>query len=187
MKKINNIDIYQERYLAHQQRKKQMLEPNYKETHKPNSKRPHFFDVIGNRRSTRIFDSEPLDDELINELLVNSILAPSSCDRHGICIKVYKDRVEKSLLSGKLVGGVGWVQRASHVLLLIADMRAYKSPNERDFMPYLDAGVLAEHLMLFAEACNIASCFVNPNLNEPLVLEDYELFCGAIALGNYKK
>ena len=176
------MDVYQDRYLAHQKRKKEMLTPAYKERHIKQKKNPKFNDVLNGRQSTRVFGEGNIP---LLGILSSAELAPSSCDRHGVSYRVIDGRREKALLGGKLVGGVGWIHRADCIILLIADMTAYKSPNERDFMPYLDAGVLAQTIMLQAESENIASCFVNPNLNESLNLEDHELFCGAIALGNY--
>jgi nitroreductase len=179
-------DIYQLRYLNHQAKKKAMLESAYKEKHIRQKKNPKFWDVIEHRQSTRIFSGERVNEKDLEKLRNSCGLVPSSCNRFGVSVVEISDRKNKSLLSGKLVGGVGWVHRAEIIALLIADMNAYKSPNERDFMPYLDAGVLAEHIMLTAESLNIASCFINPNLNEPLQLQDNERFCGAVALGRYK-
>jgi len=177
------MDKYQERYLKHQARKKEMLTPAYKEEHNKQKKNPKFNDVLSGRQSTRVFGEGEVP---LLGIISSAELAPSSCDRKGVFTKVIDSRKDKALLGGLLVGGVGWIHRADCIVLLLADMTAYKSPNERDFMPYLDAGVLAQTIMLQAEALNIASCFVNPNLNAPLDLKENELFCGAIALGNYK-
>jgi nitroreductase len=178
-------DIYQERYLAHQNRKKEMLTPNFKGKHKKHVGSPKFFDVIKARKSVRVFSGEPIPIPTLATLKTMAQFAPSSCDRHGVTTKFVESRQTKSILSGLLVGGVGWIHRADVIILLIGDKNAYKSPNEREFMHYLDAGVLAQHIMLVAEALNVATCFVNPNVNAGISLEDNEIFCGAIALGNH--
>jgi len=182
------MDKYQERYLKHQARKKKMLSPSFKPKHKDH-RNPKFWDVIKNRKSTRVFG----DKDIKIDKLINSIkYIPSSCDRKPLHFYLEDGANNKALLGGLLVGGVGWIHRAKYIMLLFVDMKAYKSPAEKDFMPYLDAGVAVEHLYLTAEALNIAVCYVNPNIRE----ENKEIFnkrfnkegllyVGAMILGSY--
>ena len=72
-------------------------------------------------------------------------------------------------------------------------MNAYKSPAEKDFMPYLDAGVVIQQVYLTAEADNIACCYINPNIREEhkeffnkIFNQEQRLYCGALALGSYE-
>ena len=184
------MDKYQERYLKHQARKKKMLSPSFKPKHKDHCIDPKFWDVIRRRKSIRVFGSEDID---IDGLTSAFGYMPSSCDRKPLHYKLIEGADDKALLGGLLVGGVGWVHRSKYIMLLFADMEAYKSPAEKDFMPYLDAGVAVEHLYLTAEALNIAVCYVNPNIRE----ENKEIFnkrfnkqkllyVGAMILGSYK-
>jgi len=188
-------DVYQERYLNHQQRKANILMNSYgtKNFRKyTNVEREIFFEMLNTRCSQRGFNKEDID---LKTLLWAIDKSPSSCDRKGVGIRVIGERDDKDLLSGLLVGGVGWVNRAHTILLLVADMEAYKSPAERDFMPYLDAGVMVQTGYLACEAMNIGCCFVNPNVreeNQELFRErfgfgDSEVFCGALAIGAYDK
>jgi len=96
------------------------------------------------------------------------------------------------MLERLLVGGSDWLFNASIILLLFADMRAYKSPAEIDFMPWLDAGFVAENVYLAAEALGLGCCYVNPNIREQNIASFNETFnplgfrfCGALALGHY--
>jgi nitroreductase len=82
----------------------------------------------------------------------------------GVQIRQVTKQEEKDLLSGLLVGGAGWINRAKVILLLVADMVCYKNPVEKDYMPFLDAGVLAQTAYLSCEALNLGCCFVNPNV-----------------------
>lgn len=191
----NENDIYQERYLAHQERKKQILASTFgTQDFKVYTKREKeaFFEVLKNRSSQRAFNREEIDLETIMWAIDQS---PSSCDRKGVGVVPIQERDKKDLLSGLLVGGVGWVNRAHTVLLLVANMDAYKSPAEKDFMPYLDAGVVIQTTYLACEAMNYGCCFVNPNVRpenqeffrERFELGENELFCGALAIGKYDK
>jgi len=185
-------DIYQERYLAHQEKKKEQLaysigEPFTKHTR---SDLNTLNRLLKSRRSQRVFTSEEVTNEELLEILEASTIAPSSCNRHGIRIKVVTDRDNKALLSGILVGGVGWIQRASAIILFLADTEAYKSPSEKRFMPYCDVGFTAMSMWLKAEALDIGCAYINPNIREEHKEIFYTafpqgLFVGALAIGKY--
>lgn len=187
-------DCYQKRYLEHQARKAKLLYASQYgdiEWRKYNSKEQKlFFDILESRTSQRIFNGENID---IAPILKAIDLAPSSCGRKGISIKIIEDRDNKDLLSGLLVGGTGWVNRADKILLFTADMDCYKNPAERDFMPYLDTGVLIQTIYLACEAMNYGCCFCNPhvrnkNINffkERFGITDKLLFCGCMSIGKF--
>ena len=186
-------DIFQTRYLAHQERKKEILTNNFgnkKWKIYTKEEQEAFLEVLEGRCSQRAFNREEID---LSPILNALELAPSSCNRHGILTATVTERDEKDLLSGLLVGGIGWINRAKAILLLKADMDCYKSPAERDNMPYLDAGVVIQTVYLTAEVMNIGCCYVNPNIRdenkeffyERFGIEENEVFCGALALGSF--
>jgi nitroreductase len=186
------MDNFQRRYLNHQKRKAESLTSSYGKKVKPFSDRylNILFKILERRSSQRVFTNEPID---IKPILRAIKTTPSSCNRRGVYAKIVSERDDKDLLSGLLVGGTGWIYRGQFILLLVADMTAYKNPDERDSMPYLDAGVIAQTVYLTAEAMNIGCCFVNPNIREKnreffkkRFLKENEKFCGALVLGNYK-
>lgn len=164
------MDIYQKRYLAHQKRK--------------------FAFLRDNRRSRRVFTKKKLTEAEIEYIVYAMRKAPSSCNRKAIQYKTIKESSEIKDIEQYLVGGRTWVDKADTIILLGADMKAYKSPNEVEFMPYLDAGVVVGQAYMAAEAIGVGMCFVNPNVldgfNEKYNKKNYK-FCGAIALGNYNK
>jgi nitroreductase len=153
---------YQSRYLAHQKRKKESLQGKYEKEKSYSAKEVKIVkEVFKNRNSSRVFNGEGVDLKEILEMVETS---PSSCDRKGVSYKVIEERADKDLLSGLLVGGVGWVNRADKIILLYSDMEAYKSPAEKDFMPYLDAGVMIQSFYLACEVLGVKVCYVNPNI-----------------------
>lgn len=188
----NLSDKFQDRYLAHQKRKGEILKSVYgTKDFKKYSQAEHetFVEILRTRRSQRAFNREPVD---ITKILELADLRPSSCDRRGIQIKVIEDRDSKDLLGGLLVGGAGWVHRADKVLLFLAWADAYKSPAEREWMRYIDAGVLAQTLYLICESLNVGCTYINPNIREKnqeffynrFIEEGYQ-YVGAMAVGNY--
>jgi len=188
-------DIYQQRYLEHQKRKTLSLSSDFgiSKFRKYNKKEQKlFFEILKNRNSQRVFNDKLID---ISPILEAIKTAPSSCNRRAIIYSIITDKDSKELLSKLLVGGVRWIHKANTIILLAADMIAYKSPNEKDFMPYLDAGVIIQTIYLTCEAMNYGCCYVNPNIRKEnkkffkkmFSVKDNWLFCGAIAIGKYDK
>jgi nitroreductase len=160
---------YQERYLAHQIKKKETLTK-----------------LIKARHSTRVFSDEVIDVKMLEEIIDSLSMCPSSCDRHGVYTRLYYNRDDKEILAGLLVGGVGWLHRVGVIVLLFGDPEAYRE--NLPYMPYLDAGVMIYHLYLMAEAYGLKVCCVNPNVREANMgffrsRFGGDVFCGAVALG----
>jgi nitroreductase len=167
----DRVDKYQERYLAHQGRKREVLR-----------------DLLESRHSARVFSDAEVPAEALADVYHAALRAPSSCDRKGVGIYEVTDRDSKALLGGVLVGGVGWIHRAPVIILFMADQTAYKAGNEIEYMPYLDAGCMVSQMYLAATATGLKVCFVNPQIREHNKTHFSDmfgdgLFCGAMALG----
>ena len=189
-------DPYQPRYTKHQKRKKQSLMSDFGVPYKKhtNNDLKSIIKIMTARRSQRIFTSEEISEKELYTIKAMMQEVPSSCDRRGVNMFTYEKRDDKDLLSGLLVGGTGWMHRGQVIILLFADMVAYKNPAERHNMPYFDAGVMIQQGYLIAEALNIGCCFVNPNIrvtNKKFFDERFNqvghLFCGALVFGKYDK
>jgi nitroreductase len=187
------MDEYQRRYLDHQEKKAKSLMGDRGILHKPYTKKETelFFKILKNRISQRVFSSEEISKHELDQIETAIRTAPSSCNRKGVFTRTITRREDKEVLSGLLVGGVGWAYRGQAILLLIADMRAYKNPTEQSFMPYLDAGVIIQTTYLTCEALSLGCCYINPNIrdenerffNSRFNIDDNLLFCGALVLG----
>lgn len=179
------MDEFQERYLKHQENKKQTIENNTKIKKQDYNliEKMSVVKVIENRKSRRIFTNKQIDSSYLTKALE---MSPSSCNRKAI----YLLRVEPKEIEKYLVGGKGWIDNSAEVWLLFGNKEAYKSPNEKGFMPYLDAGFVGQNIYLLSEIYEVGCCFVNPNVREENK-EDFnkiynkheDYFCGAIALG----
>lgn len=167
----------QERYLAHQQ----------------SGKKRELVAIMKERHSNRRFSDQPVDPEVTRALIDATKHCPSSCDRHGVRIRVTTERDEKDLLGGLLVGGVGWCHRAPVILMMFANPAVYKADGGREveYNAHLDAGVMLQQMSLLATDMGIHCAFVNPNIRE----ENREffssrfapwtdaVFCGAFCFG----
>ena len=165
------MDTYQKKYLQHQKSKKESL-----------------MKAIKYRHADRVFIDKPVEENIIGNIIDSAAYAPSSCNRKGVSLNFIKFRDNKALLGGLLVGGVGWVHRADTIILLVADKNCYKE--NLDYMPYLDAGFMAQNIWLTCTSLGVGCCFVNPNIREEnqfilykRFIKEHELLCGALALG----
>lgn len=185
------MDAHQQRYLAHQQKKRDELNgmiPVQTRQYSENEKNT-MLAVISNRKSSRTFNA-PISSTDMLALIDSGTKAPSSCNRKAVFTRLVKDADDIKLLSDLLVGGIGWVEKASDVILLLANMSAYKAPGELLYMPYLDAGFMAQNIYLTAEVLGVSACFVNPNIRDENLqkfndnfVPDGHMFCGAMAVG----
>lgn len=164
-------DVYQQRYAAHQARKREVLRR-----------------LLEERHSERVFGEREVTEDDLASVMEAMVSAPSSCGRHAMVVTTVRGRDGLALLGGLLVGGVGWIHRAPVVLLFHADPLAYKAGNEVEWMPYLDAGVMVGMMQLAATSTGLVSCFVNPNIRERNRAHFEATFgsgvyCGALAVG----
>lgn len=171
-------DFYQERYLSHQKRKGEAI------------KKDPVPSQLLKRRSVRVYTNQEIEDNKLTEIIDATMKCPSSCNRHAIQVISIRG-VKKAKIDGLLVGGKNWIGKANTILLFYADMRAYKSPNEVGFMPWLDAGVALMAAHSRATEMGIGSCIVNPNIRaedkvdfyKEFPSQEYLLFVGALPLG----
>ena len=140
---------------------------------------------MSKRESIRYLE-KGIPEEFYTELEQVISFAPSSCDRKGVEIEWVTDRKQKEILSGMMVGGLGWMHRADRLGLLWARKLAYKSPNDLPNM-YLDAGILANQVYLYATANKVGCCFVNPNCNDidyvRKMFNTQDILCGTLVIG----
>jgi len=188
------MDIYQKRYLNHQKRKADFIKNGYGDdlTYYDSRIRFHLFNILDNRRSQRVFNDEPITEDMFIKLIAAMEMAPSSCDRRGVKGRFVKNRNEIEDISKRLVGGRGWADKAKAMILLYADMRAYKSPVEKDYMPYLDTGFMGQNIYLVCETHTLGCCFINPNVKDKKTfdaryLTKHQRLMGVMALGYYDR
>jgi len=171
------MDKFQKVYLEHQARKKNALLRKKlvpKNKYSMNDRRI-LREIITNRKSVRIFKRK-IDDKEIAQIIKVAKLAPSSCNRHGVEIRIAPKKLTKLL-----VGGKGWCNKGT-VLAFYAHMKCYKSPYEKEFMPYLDTGFMAQNIYLYCETKKLGCCFINPNTHNKYKLKN-KLLTGAITIG----
>ncbi|MFH1755682.1 MAG: nitroreductase family protein [Candidatus Latescibacterota bacterium] len=88
-------------------------------------------DLMRQRRSRRLFTPEPLTREEKIALAEAASSAPSTCNRQTLQFLF----VEKVLLASTTAGGREFFADAGCILLVLADARHYRYPEDR-FNPY---------------------------------------------------
>jgi nitroreductase len=168
------VDKFQKNYLRHQEYKKLTLTGKIKEPKLigyTREEKKAVIKVIKKRRSRRIYNR----GVNISSILKIAGYAPSSCARRGVEAKklpIY--------MMNALIGAREWHKKGS-VIGLYANPVAYKSEWEKEYMPYLDAGVMAQTILIYCEVKGYKACFINPNTHGKY--KGKKIFCGAIAIG----
>ena len=169
-------DDYQRRYEEHRKRKAETIAMEPKPLTQRNPQ----------RRSIRVFENKPIPKEALDWILESARYAPQSCNRQALTLKV----AEGTKVGNLVAGGEGWLGATPLVVLLFADLAAYKSPIEVGFMPWLDAGVMLTTIAYAAHTADLGACIVNPHIRPPYrdafaaaFNPEGRLFCGAVALG----
>jgi len=170
-------DPYQARYLEHLQRKAAMI---------ASDSVPTETSLTDQRRSIRVFQDRPVPELLLHEIFEAVRAAPQSCNRQALTLSV----VPGSEVGGWLLGGRGWAEKAPVIVLVFADLAAYKSPYAATHMPWVDAGVALGTIVYAAFACGLGSCIISFRVDpeaevgfRALFNPHGRLFCGAVALG----
>ena len=89
-----------------------------------NDQRLSTHDAISQRRSIRKFKSDPIDDDVIHELLEAARLAPSGCNSQPWRFKIVKDAKTKQQLQA-LAFDQKFISQAPVVLVVCVDVLGY--------------------------------------------------------------
>jgi nitroreductase len=121
-----------------------------------------FFDVIRSRRSIRVFDERPVEEEKIRAILEAANAAPSAGNLQSYEIYLVKDPTARSRLASMLPK-MEFFSAVPLVLVFCANpARAAARYAERGMKLYAvqDATIACTHAMLAATALGLASVWV---------------------------
>lgn len=107
------------------------------------------------RRSVREFKPDPIDDNLIEELLEAAIYAPSAMGNHALEFIIIKDKsVQEQLFQAQSGEKQAFIEEAPLIIVITTNI------NKTD-CPMQDISVASENLMLQAAALGIGSVWKN--------------------------
>jgi nitroreductase len=149
-------------------------------------------DLMRQRRSRRLFTPEPLTREEKVALVEAASSAPSTCNRQTLQFLFVENEAEKVFLASTTAGGREFFADAGCILLVLADARHYRYPEDR-FNPYAEAGAAIQNIYLLCETMGLGCCWGSyttfgsissePDVRRKLHIPDTHLILGAVALG----
>lgn len=131
-----------------------------------------FFDVVRTRRSVRSYRADPVDDELIRQVLQAGMAAPSAGNRQPWeFIVIREDRALKEAIANVTYRGNSfitgehqtWLTQAPVLIVICANVQrsAARYGWEHAYKIVLqDIAAAVENMLLAATALGLASCWV---------------------------
>jgi nitroreductase len=120
-----------------------------------------FFEAIKGRRSIRKFKDQPVEKELIGQLLDSAQMAPSAGNLQARDFIVISDKITKQKLA-KAAMGQSFIEQAPFAIVVIANIerssRIYRSRGELYAIQDASAGI--ENLLLAAHSMGLGACWV---------------------------
>jgi nitroreductase len=149
--------------------------------------------LIKKRRSRRFYSSKTLDEKEKVLLVESANYAPTSCNRQSTRIIFVEEPNLKRYVSKIVPGGKDFFDHAPTIMLILADKRDYRYP-ENIVTPFQDSAAAMQNILLLAETMNLACCwgsltsfgdiFDDKDLKIKLNIPDYFLITGSIAIGH---
>lgn len=151
-----------------------------------------FMQVLKSRRSIRVFSNKEIGKDMLEQLVEAAKWAPTACNRQGVRFLFIMDAPRRKTVSSTIPGGRQFAHKASAILLVLADKRDYRYPEER-FTPFQDAAAAIQNLLLMAEYLGIGACWCSytsyssvqreGEIRKLLHIPNHMLICGAVPLG----
>ncbi len=112
--------------------------------------------LIKTRRSIRRWEKRPLSRDIILKLIEAGQWAPSACNRQSCRYIVLDDDSQKQLLVNLREE---WLTYAPVLIFIGTDKRNYL-PIEYDYVPYMDASMAAQNILLMAHALGLGATII---------------------------
>lgn len=136
------------------------------------------FKILSSHRSIRKYKSEPIPDDLLNDILTSARQAPTSSNLQAYSIIVVKDSEKKKTLA-HLCGDQPWVESCPVFLAIcpdlyrlqqVCELRNYQSNDqyiEIFIVAVVDAALVAQNITVAAEASGLGICMIGGIRNNP--------------------
>lgn len=121
-----------------------------------------YFDVVSQRRSIRVFKSEPLPEPKLQQILETINQAPSAGNLQSYEVYVVRDEERKTALV-KAARGQAFLLQAPVVLIFCADARRAEEKyamRGTDLYSVQDASIACTYAMLAATSLELATVWV---------------------------
>lgn len=117
-----------------------------------------FFEAINRRYSVRGYKSDPVPDDVLEQVLEAGRRAPTACNKQPFRVVVLHTREREEELAR--VYGRGWFSQAPIVLAVVAlPDEAWCSQAGKSYAD-VDAAIVMDHMILAATALGLGTCWV---------------------------
>ena len=117
-----------------------------------------FFDLINERYSVRAYQSDPVEDEKLQQVLDAARLAPTAANRQPIQFIVIHTAGRESDL--KRIYSADWFRKAPLVICACAvSSQAWSRMDKKNYSE-VDATIAMDHLILAATNLGLGTCWV---------------------------
>jgi nitroreductase len=117
--------------------------------------------LIKGRRTKRLYIDKKIDNSSILSIIEAGIWAPSGCNNQEIRFFILQTEEELN----KIREYKPFLKKISHFILILADMNTpfgyYYSKDRGKNLPYIDAGLALQNMIIYAENIGISSCICN--------------------------
>ncbi|WP_088331576.1 nitroreductase family protein [Lacimicrobium sp. SS2-24] len=112
------------------------------------------------RRSTRWFKPQPVENEKLDTAIEMASLAPSACNRQPFSFFIANDPEKAREVAGFAVGTGGFAHNIPCIVAVVGDLSAYPYEKDRHLI-YIDGALASMQFMLALETMGLASCPLN--------------------------
>ncbi|RLA24622.1 MAG: oxygen-insensitive NADPH nitroreductase [Gammaproteobacteria bacterium] len=139
--------------------------------------------LLKSHRSIRKFTSEPVSDELINEIILCGQAAATSSNIQATTVIRVRDSGKREKLA-ELAGGQGYVHRAGAFLVFCADLHRSQiacemqsgsfseGMTEHFMIATVDVALMAQNCVVAAESLGLGICYIGGIRNNPQAVSE---------------
>ena len=165
-----------------------------KETQRPESSvaTTDLMTLMRRRRSRRVFADIPLTCEERIRIATVAQWTPSSCNRQTLELIFVEDPTLKALVASTVPGGHQFFQNAPCIIVVIADARDYRYPEDR-MNPFAEGAAAIQNIYLLCETMKLGCCWGSytsfgsvlreNEVREKLGIPPTHIIVGSLAIG----
>jgi nitroreductase len=152
--------------------------------------RERVFSALKGRRSVRSFLARPIDDSIIQQIIVAASWAPSSCCRQSAFFYIAREPHSVQECLNLCAGATCFSDNVPCFISVCADQRSYEARDRH--LPIIDATLAVQNLLLAAHTYGLEGTILNwmhatyleeRHLRELLSIPDYHRVVMNIAMG----
>jgi nitroreductase len=120
----------------------------------------HAQEFLKSRYSSRVFDQQPLQRDVVEQIVAIAQKAPSQCNRQSSKVHVFVEQEKIQALLELQGGSKGFADYVPTLFVVTSEITAWGGPQQRNQL-YVDGGLFSMQLMLAMHALGVLNCPLN--------------------------